>query len=163
MVLFQIIYFTTSRMLQIALALTSRNHYHFSLLDFHWKLQQDYFLPCLFMLEFFIFHGISLRCSIWEARRKIYRRTQTYFCLLSIRNCRCLLHGILAIIGAFTSIPIAFTAHVGGFVAGFLLTKVLKDIEHKKIGQSAGDRLKKMVDFGEYGEQCKNPEFRLLK
>jgi hypothetical protein len=24
---------------------------------------------------FFIFDGISLRCSIWEARRKIYRRT----------------------------------------------------------------------------------------
>ena len=89
-------YFTTSRMLQIALALTSRNHYHFSLLDFHWKLQQDYFLPCLFMLEFFIFHEISLRCSIWEARRKIYRRTQIYFCLLDIRNCRCLLHGIVA-------------------------------------------------------------------
>jgi hypothetical protein len=49
------------------------------------------------------------------------------------------------------------------FVAGFLLTKVLKDIEHKKIGHSAGNTLKKMVDFGEYGEQCKNPEFRLLK
>jgi rhomboid protease GluP len=43
-----------------------------------------------------------------------------------------MLQVVLAIIGAFTSIPIAFTAHVGGFVAGFLLTKVLKDIEHKK-------------------------------
>lgn len=74
-----------------------------------------------------------------------------------------MLQVVLAIIGAFTSIPIAFTAHVGGFVARFLLTKVLKDIEHKKIGHSAGNTLKKMVDFGEYGEQCKNPEFRLLK
>jgi hypothetical protein len=48
-------------------------------------------------------------------------------------------------------------------VAGFLLTKVLKDIEHKKIGHRTGNTLKKMVDLGEYGEQCKNPEFRLLK
>jgi membrane associated rhomboid family serine protease len=63
-----------------------------------------------------------------------------------------MLQVVFAIIGAFTSIPIAFTAHVGGFVGGFLLTKVLVNIERKK-GHSTGNTLKKMVDLGEYGEQ----------
>lgn len=39
---------------------------------------------------------------------------------------------VFAVIGALTSIPIAFTAHVGGFVAGFILTKMLIKIERKK-------------------------------
>ena len=43
-----------------------------------------------------------------------------------------MLQVVFAIIGAFTSIPTAFTAHVGRFVAGFLLAKVLMDMERKK-------------------------------
>ncbi|HZC48908.1 MAG TPA: hypothetical protein VE244_07620 [Nitrososphaeraceae archaeon] len=63
-----------------------------------------------------------------------------------------MLQVVFPIIGAFTSIPTAFTAHVGGFVAGFLLAKVLMDMEHKK-EHSIGNMLKKMVDFGEHKEQ----------
>jgi hypothetical protein len=40
---------------------------------------------------------------------------------------------------------------------------VLKDIEHKKIGHRTGNTLKKMVDFGEYGEQCKNSGIQTSK
>lgn len=46
-----------------------------------------------------------------------------------------MLQVVFAIIGAFTSIPTAFTAHVGRFVAGFLLAKVLMDMERKKKAQ----------------------------
>jgi rhomboid protease GluP len=38
---------------------------------------------------------------------------------------------VFAFIGSVTAIPIAFTAHVGGFVAGVLLTKMLIQIERK--------------------------------
>ena len=40
-----------------------------------------------------------------------------------------------AFIGSVVSIPIAFTAHVGGFLAGLLLTKLLIAIERKRKGQ----------------------------
>jgi rhomboid protease GluP len=39
---------------------------------------------------------------------------------------------VFAIVGSFTAIPIAFTAHIGGFIAGVLLTKVLIVAEQKK-------------------------------
>jgi rhomboid protease GluP len=39
---------------------------------------------------------------------------------------------VFAFIGSFTAIPIAFTAHIGGFIAGLLLTKVLITVEHNK-------------------------------
>ncbi|HET7345051.1 MAG TPA: rhomboid family intramembrane serine protease, partial [Nitrososphaeraceae archaeon] len=39
---------------------------------------------------------------------------------------------VFAFIGSFTAISIAFTTHIGGFVAGVLLTKVLVVIEQKK-------------------------------
>ena len=39
---------------------------------------------------------------------------------------------VFAIVGSFTAIPIAFTAHIGGFIAGVLLTKVLIIAEQKK-------------------------------
>ena len=39
---------------------------------------------------------------------------------------------VFAIIGSFTSIQIAFTAHIGGFVAGVLLTKLLVIVEQNK-------------------------------
>src|SRR5436853_1035381 len=41
---------------------------------------------------------------------------------------------LYAVIGSVVSIPIAFTAHVGGFVAGWLLTKLLIVAEKKKRG-----------------------------
>lgn len=63
-----------------------------------------------------------------------------------------MLQVVFAIIGAFTSIPTAFTAHVGRFVAGFLLAKVLMDMERNK-KHSIRNTLKKMVDFGEHREQ----------
>jgi rhomboid protease GluP len=41
---------------------------------------------------------------------------------------------LFAFVGSVVSIPIAFTAHVGGFVAGLLLTKLLVIAEKKKRG-----------------------------
>ena len=41
---------------------------------------------------------------------------------------------LYAVIGSVVSIPIAFTAHVGGFVVGLLLTKLLIVAEKKKRG-----------------------------
>ena len=38
---------------------------------------------------------------------------------------------VFAVIGSVTAIPIAFTAHIEGFVAGLLLTKMLIQIERK--------------------------------
>jgi membrane associated rhomboid family serine protease len=37
-----------------------------------------------------------------------------------------------AVIGSISAIPIAFTAHVGGFIAGVLMTKVLVKLEQTK-------------------------------
>ncbi|TLY07406.1 MAG: rhomboid family intramembrane serine protease [Thaumarchaeota archaeon] len=42
---------------------------------------------------------------------------------------------LYAFIGSVVSIPIAFTAHVGGFLTGLLLTKLLIAIERKRRGQ----------------------------
>jgi rhomboid protease GluP len=39
---------------------------------------------------------------------------------------------VFGIVGSFTSIPIAFTAHIGGFIAGVLLTKILIAVEQNK-------------------------------
>jgi rhomboid protease GluP len=39
---------------------------------------------------------------------------------------------VFAIIGTFTALQIAFTAHIGGFIAGMLLTKVLAMVEYKR-------------------------------
>jgi rhomboid protease GluP len=39
---------------------------------------------------------------------------------------------VFAIIGSFTAIQIAFTAHIGGFIAGLLLTKLLVVVEQNK-------------------------------
>jgi rhomboid protease GluP len=39
---------------------------------------------------------------------------------------------VFAIVGSFTAIQIAFTAHIGGFIAGLLLTKVLIMAEQNK-------------------------------
>ncbi|HWY36046.1 MAG TPA: rhomboid family intramembrane serine protease, partial [Nitrosopumilaceae archaeon] len=39
---------------------------------------------------------------------------------------------LFAFVGSFASISIAFMAHVGGFIAGLLLTKLLIEIERKK-------------------------------
>jgi rhomboid protease GluP len=41
---------------------------------------------------------------------------------------------LFAFVGSVVSIPIAFTAHVGGFVAGLLLTRLLIVAEKKKRG-----------------------------
>jgi membrane associated rhomboid family serine protease len=39
---------------------------------------------------------------------------------------------VFALIGSISSIPIAFTAHVGGFISGLLLTKILVMVERNK-------------------------------
>jgi membrane associated rhomboid family serine protease len=39
---------------------------------------------------------------------------------------------VFAIVGSFTAIQIGFTAHIGGFIAGVLLTKALVMVEQKK-------------------------------
>ncbi len=39
---------------------------------------------------------------------------------------------VFAFIGSVSSIPIAFTAHVGGFISGVLLTKILVMVERNK-------------------------------
>jgi len=39
---------------------------------------------------------------------------------------------LFAFVGSFASLSIAFMAHVGGFIAGLLLTKLLIEIERKK-------------------------------
>ncbi|HEY7081937.1 MAG TPA: rhomboid family intramembrane serine protease [Nitrososphaeraceae archaeon] len=39
---------------------------------------------------------------------------------------------VFAIVGSFTALQIAFTAHIGGFIAGMLLTKVLAMVEYKR-------------------------------
>ena len=39
---------------------------------------------------------------------------------------------VFAVIGSVTALPIAFTAHVGGFIAGVLMTKVLVKLEQTK-------------------------------
>ena len=41
---------------------------------------------------------------------------------------------VFAIVGSFSAIQIAFTAHIGGFIAGVLLTKALIVLEQKKKG-----------------------------
>ena len=41
---------------------------------------------------------------------------------------------LYAFIGSVVSIPIAFTAHIGGFIAGLLLTRLLIVVEKKKRG-----------------------------
>jgi len=42
---------------------------------------------------------------------------------------------LYAFIGSAVSIPIAFTAHIGGFIAGLLLTKLLIVLEQKRRGR----------------------------
>jgi rhomboid family protein len=39
---------------------------------------------------------------------------------------------VFAIVGSFTLIQIAFTAHIGGFIAGVLITKLLVVVEQNK-------------------------------
>jgi rhomboid protease GluP len=39
---------------------------------------------------------------------------------------------VFAVIGSVSALPIAFTAHVGGFIAGLLMTKVLVKLEQTK-------------------------------
>lgn len=39
---------------------------------------------------------------------------------------------IFAVIGSVSALPIAFTAHVGGFIAGLVMTKVLISLERSK-------------------------------
>lgn len=39
---------------------------------------------------------------------------------------------IFAVIGSVSALPIAFTAHVGGFIAGFVMTKALVRLEQVK-------------------------------
>jgi rhomboid protease GluP len=39
---------------------------------------------------------------------------------------------VFAVIGSISALPIAFTAHFGGFIAGALMTKVLVKLEQKK-------------------------------
>ena len=39
---------------------------------------------------------------------------------------------IFAVIGSVSALPIAFTAHVGGFIAGVAMTKVLVSLEQAK-------------------------------
>jgi rhomboid protease GluP len=39
---------------------------------------------------------------------------------------------IFAIFGSFAAFPIAFTAHIGGFLAGVILTKLFVTIERNK-------------------------------
>jgi membrane associated rhomboid family serine protease len=39
---------------------------------------------------------------------------------------------VFAVIGSVSTLPIAFTAHVGGFIAGVLITKVLVKLEQTK-------------------------------
>jgi rhomboid protease GluP len=43
-----------------------------------------------------------------------------------------LLQIIFAVVGSVTSIPIAFTAHIGGFIAGLSFTKVFANVDRKK-------------------------------
>ena len=43
-----------------------------------------------------------------------------------------LLQLIFAVVGSVTSIPIAFTAHIGGFIAGLSFTKVFVLIDRRK-------------------------------
>jgi rhomboid protease GluP len=39
---------------------------------------------------------------------------------------------VLAVIGSVSALPIAFTAHVGGFITGVVMTKVLVSLERVK-------------------------------
>jgi rhomboid protease GluP len=39
---------------------------------------------------------------------------------------------VFAVIGSISALPIAFTAHIGGFIAGVLTTKVLVRLEQSK-------------------------------
>ena len=39
---------------------------------------------------------------------------------------------VFAIIGSFTAVQVAFTAHIGGFLAGVLLTKAFIMVEQNK-------------------------------
>jgi rhomboid protease GluP len=39
---------------------------------------------------------------------------------------------VFAVIGSISALPIAFTAHVGGFIAGVVMTKVLVKLEQTK-------------------------------
>jgi membrane associated rhomboid family serine protease len=39
---------------------------------------------------------------------------------------------VFAVVGSFTTVQIAFTAHIGGFIAGIFLTKVLTIVEQKR-------------------------------
>jgi rhomboid protease GluP len=39
---------------------------------------------------------------------------------------------VFAVIGSVSALPIAFTAHVGGFIAGVVMTKVLINIERAR-------------------------------
>ena len=39
---------------------------------------------------------------------------------------------VFAVFGSIASIPIAFTAHIGGFITGVFLTKLFVGIERKK-------------------------------
>lgn len=54
------------------------------------------------------------------------------------KPCKCwqqhllILQIMFAVFGSIASIPIAFTAHIGGFFAGVFLTKLFVEIERKK-------------------------------
>jgi rhomboid protease GluP len=43
-----------------------------------------------------------------------------------------LLQIVFAVIGSISSLPIAFTAHIGGFIAGVIMTKALVHVEQLK-------------------------------
>ena len=46
---------------------------------------------------------------------------------------------VFAVFGSLASIPIAFTAHIGGFIAGVFLTKLFVGIERKKRAKYMGN------------------------
>ena len=68
--------------------------------------------------------GTSGAISVGLGIASAVRNTRAYYWLI--------LQIMFAVFGSIASIPIAFTAHIGGFFAGVFLTKLFVEIERKK-------------------------------
>ncbi len=65
---------------------------------------------------------------------------------------------VFAVVGSISALPIAFTAHVGGFIAGVIMTKILVRLERSKRKSSyflqryeEGTQKKNINDFYNFG------------
>ena len=104
----------------------------------YWSMSLQGILAALFhgaIASYFLHNGnvVLIGASgsdfwhIWDSAAVAGNRSAYYWLFLQI---------IFAVIGSVSALPIAFTAHVGGFIAGVAMTKVTSKLRtgKKEIG-----------------------------